>query len=365
MSRILELRFALALAFVIACQQASAVTIVTVPVGDPGNAGQLSGASVIGSPSDGGAPQTGFGPDGIVGAVGYAYDIGTYEVTNAQYVEFLNAKAATDLFGLYNANMGLAGRGGIVQSGVSGSFTYTLKDNMANKPVNFVGFFDALRFTNWLSNGQGTGDTETGSYTLLGGTTTPSNATTVTRNNNSTWVLPTESESYKAAYYDPRTAAQGGPAGDDHYWLYATKSDTEPVSATASLIGDISNPGVNVANWGNGADWNALDGNVTTVGSAGPLSTSYYGTYDQAGNVYEWNESLITGTNRGIRSGSFQEVSHRMRAYLRAAQPTTSEGQNIGFRVAMVPEPATGLFAVAAIGMMFVAQRRFGGRSRC
>lgn len=52
-------------------------------------------------------------------------------------------------------------------------------------------------------------------------------------------------------------------------------------------MGDISNPGANVANYGNGADWNGLVGNVTTVGSAGPLSYSFYGTADQAGNVFE------------------------------------------------------------------------------
>ena len=93
-----------------------------------------------------------------------------------------------------------------------------------NKPINFVNFFDALRLANWVNNGQGSADTETGAYTLLGGTAVPSNATTVTRNSGATWFLPSENEWYKAAYYDPlcRTAAEGGPAGDDHYWLYVT-----------------------------------------------------------------------------------------------------------------------------------------------
>ena len=39
-------------------------------------------------------------------------------------------------------------------------------------PVNYVDFYDALRFANWMNNGQGNGDTETGAYTLLGGTPT-------------------------------------------------------------------------------------------------------------------------------------------------------------------------------------------------
>ena len=37
-----------------------------------------------------------------------------------------------------------------------------------------------------MNNGQGTGDTETGAYTLLGGTAAPSNADTVTRNTGAT-----------------------------------------------------------------------------------------------------------------------------------------------------------------------------------
>jgi formylglycine-generating enzyme required for sulfatase activity len=354
------LRFLLlAVASIVLASDLIAATIDKVVVSDPGNLGQLSGGSVVGSASDGGAPTVGFGVDAVVGAVSYTYQIGAYEVTNSQYVDFLNSKAASDPFGLYNASMGSSARGGIVQTGASGSYTYSVKTDMGDKPVNFVGFFDALRFVNWLSNGQGLGDTESGSYMLLGGTAVPSNADTVSRNSGATWVLPTVNEWYKAAFYDPRTEAEGGPAGDDHYWLYATQSDTEPTSATADALGNISNPGVNVANWGNTADWNSQDGNVTTVGSAGIQSASYYGTYDQNGNVYEWNEDLISGTQRGIRSGSFQEVSHRMRAYTRGnGVPTGTEIQNLGFRVAFVPEPNSGLLAVLGIGAVLWLNRR-------
>ena len=69
--------------------------------------------------------------------------------------------------------MGSDARGGITQSGVSGSFTYAVKPNMGDKPVNFVSFNDAMRFANWLHNGQPTGiqnaaSTETGAYTITG-----------------------------------------------------------------------------------------------------------------------------------------------------------------------------------------------------
>ena len=81
---------------------ARAVTIPTVPVGNLGNAAD---------------PLTG----NLYGSVSYDYRIGTTEVTNAQYAEFLNAKAASDPLALYNTNMGSDARGGITRSG-SGRF---------------------------------------------------------------------------------------------------------------------------------------------------------------------------------------------------------------------------------------------------
>ena len=67
-----------------------------MPVGDPGNVGELSG---------GGVGTGAYGPDQICGAVNYEYNIGKYEVTAAQYTEFLNAVAKTDTNGLYGTNM--------------------------------------------------------------------------------------------------------------------------------------------------------------------------------------------------------------------------------------------------------------------
>ena len=312
---------------------ARAVTIPTVPVGNLGNAGDTTG----------------------YGAVAYAYRIGTTEVTNAQYAEFLNAKAASDPLALYNASMGSNARGGITRSGVSGGFTYAPRANMGNKPVNFVSWYDSIRFANWLNNGQGSGDTETGAYTILGGTATPSNGLSITRNAGATWFLTSEDEWYKAAYHQP--AAQGGD-GDD-YWLYPTTSNTAPTIATANGVGDISNPGANVANYLLGADWNALNGNFTTVGSAGPFSESFYDTSDQGGNVSEWNEALIDGSFRGFRGGPYYDVSSSLRSsYRNGNNPTLMEGW-LGFRVATVPEPSTAVLAIVGGALMWVLRKRF------
>lgn len=329
----------------------AAITIPTVPVGNVGNASD---------PVDGDSVTAGMQN---LGSVGYAYNIGKYEVTNAQYAAFLNEKAKSDPLGLYNMNMGSFAIGGITQGGLSGSFNYTLKTNMANKPVNYVSWYDAIRFANWLHNGQGTGDTETGAYTLglLIPDGTPVNGDIITRNAGATWFLPSENEWYKAAYYQP--AAQGGDA--DNYWAYPTASNSAPTLAAANGAGDISNPGTNVANYNSGANWNGVDGNLTTVGSAGALSQSFYGTSDQGGNVWEMNDSLssVGSDARVMRGGFFQNLSPQLQSsfstniYTGYFYPT--EGPNKGFRVATIPEPSSGVLAICACGLMRCWRRRF------
>lgn len=321
----------------LAPQPGQAVTIDTVPVGNPGNAND---------------PLTG----NLYGGVGYGYRIGTYEVTNSQYAAFLNAKAASDPLHLYNSAMDSDTRGGISQSGIDGSFTYAPEANMGDKPVIYVSWYDSIRFANWLNNGQGTGDTETGAYTLLGGTATPSNGLSIARNGGAAWFLTSENEWYKAAYHQP--AAQGGDA--DNYWHYPTASNSVPTIATANSVGGISNPGANVVNYFSGADWNSMFGNVTTVGSAGPLSDSFYGTADQGGNVWEWNEALYTSLFRVLRGGSWGGDTVSLQSSSRDVGDPSFEGGLIGFRVATVPEPSS--FILGALGLAGVAA--YGWRRR-
>jgi len=67
-----------------------------------------------------------------------------------------------------------------------------------------------MRFVNWLENGQpadGSG-TESGVYTIGSGVNE-------TRAAAASYFIPSEDEWYKAAYYDPRLEAAGGPPGDD------------------------------------------------------------------------------------------------------------------------------------------------------
>ena len=203
----------------------SAVTMPWTPIGNPGNA----------------ADTTGFG------AVGYSYYIGTYEVTNAQYAEFLNAKAASDPLALYNTRMGdpsvgpSGNYGGITRGGNAGSYTYSAIAGRENLPVNCVSFNDALRFANWMNNGQGSSDTETGAYTLLGGTPVPSNYDTVTRNGGASILLTSENEWYKAAYYDGSSGSYFAfPAGSNSQTTCSTPTVTPNTANCGNAVGDLT-----------------------------------------------------------------------------------------------------------------------------
>ena len=303
-----------------------AAQIETVFVGNAGNRRDVHGA--------------GFG------AVEYNYRIGKYEVTNAQYVEFLNSvdPDATNMLGLYNSQMASDARGGILLTPDARSGEkYVVKPSRERNPVILVSWYDAIRFANWLHNGQGDGDTETGAYTILGGTSEPTNGTAIARNPEAIWFLPTEDEWYKAAYHknDGVTA---------NYWDYPTATDAEPFSDqppaldaprqsnSANFYKQVPasyNFDVGYAVTGSGTFQSELN-YLTDVG-AYALSASPYGTFDQAGNVWEWNEDGSSA--RGARGGFWSSTSFNLRASQRSGFVPAGEFNDAGFRVATIPEP--------------------------
>jgi formylglycine-generating enzyme len=295
-----------------------AVTTTWSAVGNPGN------------PAD-----TAVMTDGTTGygSVNYSYSIGTYDVTNSQYSEFLNARDPTGAnpLGLYDPHMGItAANGGISfnASAVNGS-KYAVISGAALQPMNWQSWYDAIRFANWMNNGQGNGDTESGSYTLQGGTPTPSNADSIVRNAGAIIVVPSENEWYKAAYYNPATNA---------YFGYPTSSNATPVSSSPTSLPNHVNFGAH------GAE------GPTNVG-AYTGTKSPYGAFDMGGNAYQWNESLI-GEDRGLRGGGWGGgLTIELQSIYRGSampDPGIYGGVDIGFRLAMVPEPST--LALATLG---------------
>jgi formylglycine-generating enzyme len=83
------------------------------------------------------------------GAVAFDYQISKNETTISQYAEFLNAVATTDTYGLYTPIMGTnANVAGILQSGSSGSYSYSVLAGSGNHPISYVSWFAAARFCN-------------------------------------------------------------------------------------------------------------------------------------------------------------------------------------------------------------------------
>jgi formylglycine-generating enzyme required for sulfatase activity len=291
-----------------------------VTVGNPGNAADTTG----------------------YGSVSEVYQISTYEVTAGQYTEFLNAVAATDPHGLYNTEMWSNSHGCKIQrSGSSGSYTYSVASDWDNRPVNYVSWYDSLRFSNWLNNGQGTGNTEDGAYDMSLGDS-------VVREPGALVWLPSEDEWYKAAYHK-----NDGVTGN--YFEYPTSNDSAP----GRDMTETTNPGNN-ANYDYGADEYLIGSPYyrTEVGEF-ELSDSPYGTFDMAGNVGEWDETLILYSgdyNRGIRGGSYDLIYVNFRSFSRLHDIPDFEVSDLGFRVASVPEPATLL--LFGLGGLLLKKRR-------
>jgi len=315
--------------------RAALITMDWVTVGDPGNAADTDPAGY--------------------GAVADSFRIMKFEFQNSQYAAFLNAVAKTDTYSLFNASMGSNARGGITQSGASGSYSYAVRSNMGDKPVNFVSWFDAARVSNWLMNGAtGTSSTETGAYTLVGGQTS---GTAPAVNPGATFYIPTEDQWYKAAYYKGGSTSAG-------YWDYATQSDTAPTAVTADStgIGSAGSTG-NFANYNRVADWNSQNGNVTTVGTNGGASA--YGAFDMSGNLYEWNDLTgAAGSSRGVRGGVWNDNAFILSSSGRGTSDPSLEDDIIGFRLASpaatpIPEPGTwAAMAIFAGGAAFAGWRR-------
>lgn len=271
------------------------------------------------------------------GAVGYAYRMGKYDVTQGQYAAFLNAVAATDAYGLYNTRMATdLNVAGISRTGVSGSYTYAAIGN-GNRPASYLSWFDVARFSNWMHNGQpsgpqAAGTTEQGAYTLNG---IISGGLAITRNANAQYWIPNENEWYKGAYYDP--ALNAGAGG---YWQYPTRSNIAPgniVGASANQANIYSSGVFSVTQSGT---YSNAQNYLTEVGTYSG-SGSPYGTFDQGGDVLQWNETVI-GTGRGLRGGSWPGSASFLLSSYRPGVDPSFEREDYGFRVATIPLPPIG-----------------------
>jgi sulfatase modifying factor 1 len=331
---------------------AMATPIDWVRVGNPGNAADANG----------------------FGAVNHTYDIMKFSTTVGQYVAFLNAVDPQGINpnGIYDGRMGSASYGpSLLNTGGTDGSRYLAAPNWADKPVLYVSWYDAARFTNWLQNGAqtyGTSDASAnapqnvGAYTV--GTATSGDA--VLRNPGAQYWIPTNNEWYKAAYYSP---VKGGPDSPGYY-LYATQSDDAPTPVTASPtgVGSAGSTG-NFANFNQQAVWvtrlnQPLGAGPTTVGTNG--GPSYYGTFDMTGQVFNLTDDGPDGSlaQRGVIGSTWLLTTVNASGPGYAA--TNIESNTRGFRVAAVPEPSayiTMLSGLACAGY-WLRRRRIAATAR-
>jgi len=287
---------------------ANAFTMEFVTIGNPNNAADTTGAP---NPA---------------GSVAYTYNLGKYEVSR----DMIN-KANT------------AGSLGITYADMS---SYT--GNGVNWPATGVSWYEAATYVNWLNTSTG----GTAAYKFSGSTfqlwsagDAGYNANNLFRNSLAKYWLPSSNEWYKGAY--------GSPNGT--WFNYPTGSDSAPTAVAGGTD-------ANTAVYGN-------QSGPADITNAGGLSA--YGTMGQGGNVFEWMETEYDGTNntagedREVRGGSWDVGSFGYSdASVRTRDNPTDEdffyGYDLGFRVASVPEPSTGLLVVLGLSGLLLKRRKTG-----
>src|SRR6476659_52134 len=387
-----------------AASKGTTITIRTVTVGAPSNpsVGIVPFSDAI-YKSCAEAPQTQPACQ-LVGGVDYRYGLGQLEVTVGQWVKFLNAVDPTgsDKRHLYDSTESSSGwpkYGQInMKSGAPLGRHYSVAyPEWADKPYGFANFLRAARFVNSLDNGRVLSkrasrggsfkyvtyrvrlskQTERGMYDLA-----RQKRSGATRALKLGFVVPSQDEWIKAAYYDPN----GG--GTYSYWKYPTNpgvfgdgTATAPSTTTLNpTSGDVTNAatqpladyrasGQPAPSWCPAAISSSAcssvnpfgidpttyaelyQGSLSTVGQA--QTTSPWGTLDQGGNAVEWTDTITpppTGRSNGrvcrrLHGGIANAPAYQLWLSAVGLQPQDNAFYNLtypwlGFRVGVVGNPA-------------------------
>lgn len=243
-------------------------------------------------------------PTSGYGIIDNDFRMGKYEITNGQWQKFQTSY-------------------GTVTGDPSSAYDTTATWAGTNVPANGISWYETAQFVNYLNTSTGhpaaykfTGTQGTGDYTfaLWDSSDIGYDSSNPFRNSNAKYVLPTEDEWVKAAYWNGTTLQ-----------TFATTDNSIPVAGVDTNYKAIGNP------------WD--------VGSG---SEELNGTYDMMGNLAEWMEDPYGGSysfrpEHAIRGGgAFESETMALSPFFHwgnGAQYEVGEFGYTTFRVASVPEP--------------------------
>lgn len=305
----------------------------------------LPGTAAIAQPDDrdhawdfvtirdpGNIPYSGHDPLSIVGdrgGVNYEYRIGRYELTSAQWVDFLNAMQLGDeIFGWIPNFWG----GTVVATSPHYQFAL-IGPETAMQPAAGIPWRAAAYYCNWLHNGRPTGfaNVQDGAYDAS--TFTATSSTTVgdqdTRHPNAKYWIPSVDEWLKAVHYDPDRFG----ANDGGWWDYPYASNDPPTSGWPDEGGETS-AGVR------GIDNFDADVWRLPLGAYSSSSTPW-GLFDASGGGAEWLEDWyavhIFGKRHRVINGSLAASNGTTSDLVYAvswAEPDTLAPRYMSFRIA-------------------------------
>lgn len=261
------------------------------------------------------------GSDG--GGVDYDFYVGKYEVTNAEFARFLDSSPMNGVDYRH-----VRSRMSYIYTDKSGGRVFPMT-GQEDHPVVYVSWSAVLAYCNWLSEQD---DLEK-VYDEQAGWQPD-----ITKNG---YRLPTESEWYKAACWDPTKGGTGG------FWRYACRSDEMRGSLAnyadsgdpyeAIRPGDSGSPPYQTTPVGfyNGSEYRIyLSSAAARLSFQTEDATSYYGCYDMSGNAEEFVMVDIEGSFSAHQMGIHWRYSDPTRWDFSRYEPISGSEGTLGFRIA-------------------------------
>lgn len=286
------------------------------------------------------------------GSVGYNYQIGKFEVTTAQWVEFFNAaydRPADDRLP-YLIPPDFWGAAPTTPQ-TPGGLRWTVPAGNEMRPVGNISWRMAAMYCNWLHNGKSAersaflnGAYDVGTFSYVGNIFQDQ----LSRSAGARYWIPTWDEWLKAAHYDPAKVNVDGTLGG--WWRYSNTSDTPYTYGP---------PGSGTANAG------FFPGNFAIPLGAYTTTTSPWGAFDMAGGTGEWTEgvrTLIGGDRYRIFEGSYWSEDASIADLVDQIRNRSGDEFphiptfEFGLRIATIPSPPW--YSLAVVCLIISARRR-------